>query len=81
MLGSTNTPGTGLLGLLASLLLVVAIEDASLGAAIAGCALAIAAVATLRPLRNDRRLRRSMRPRTLYRASHAQAIAKARQAP
>ena len=81
MIGSTNSPGTGLLGLLAGLLLVLAIEDASFGAAMAGGVLAIAAVASLRPFLNDRRLRRSVRPRTLYRGSHGQAIAKARQAP
>ena len=80
MIGSTERPAAGLFGLLAGLLLVLAVEDANFAAALVGGILALAAVASLGPLRNDRSWKRSPRPRTLYRATHGQA-AKARQAP
>ena len=81
MIGSTNSPAAGLFGLLAGLLLVLAIEDASIAAAGVGGVLAIASVVSLGPALIHRRLARSVRPRTLYRASHGQAAARARQVP
>lgn len=80
MIESTDSPAAGLFALLAMLLLVLAVEDANLAAAFAGGALVVAAVASLRPLLAHRRSRRSMRPRTLYRAPHGQAT-RARQTP